>query len=60
MNLKGNIFLIKPNPEAFQKIGEIKKALGKVKNSAWTVPVVANGRLYLRYLQTLVCYDLMP
>lgn len=58
LDIKGNLFLIKPDPSAFAKIGEIKSALEDVKNPAWTVPVVANGKLYLRYLQQLVCYKL--
>jgi outer membrane protein assembly factor BamB len=58
LDIKGNLFLIKPDPSAFVKIGEIKSALEDVKNPAWTVPVVANGKLYLRYLQQLVCYKL--
>ena len=57
-DLKGNIFLVKPEPKGFNKIGEIQAALVDVKNPAWTVPVVANGKLYLRYLQQLVCYKL--
>jgi outer membrane protein assembly factor BamB len=59
-DLKGNIFLIKPDSSSFKKIGEIKLAIDNVKNPAWTVPVVANGKLYLRYMQQLVCYNLMP
>lgn len=57
-DIKGNLYLVKPEPSAFVKTGEIKGALTDVKNSAWTVPVVANGRLYLRYLQRLVCYSI--
>ncbi len=60
MDVKGNLFLLKPDPEAFNQIGEFENALKEVKYQAWTVPVVANGKLYLRYLQTLVCYNLMP
>ncbi|MFC2080586.1 PQQ-binding-like beta-propeller repeat protein [Bacteroidota bacterium] len=60
MDVKGNLFLVRPDPEAFHLIGEIENALEEVKHHAWTVPVVANGKLYLRYLQTLVCYNLMP
>jgi outer membrane protein assembly factor BamB len=60
MDVKGNLFLVKPDPSAFVKIGELENALKEVKYQAWTVPVVANGKLYLRYLQTLVCYNLMP
>ena len=59
-NLKGDIFLIKPEPAGFKKIGEIKSAIADVKNPAWTVPVIANGKLYLRYLQQLVCYQIVP
>lgn len=58
LNIKGKLFLVKPYPNQFIKIGEIKSAIDDVKNPAWTVPVVANGKLYLRYLQQLVCYSL--
>lgn len=57
-DLKGNLALINPDPSGFKKIGEIKSAIEGVKNPAWTVPVAANGKLYLRYLQQLVCYQL--
>ncbi|MHC1704673.1 MAG: PQQ-binding-like beta-propeller repeat protein [Tenuifilaceae bacterium] len=59
-DIKGNLYLIKPSPNGFDKIGEIKPAIEDAKNPAWTVPVVANGKLYLRYLQQLICYNLMP
>jgi len=57
-DIKGNLFLIEPNPSGFKKVGEIKSAMQDVKNPAWTVPVVANGKIYLRYLQRLICYQL--
>jgi outer membrane protein assembly factor BamB len=58
LDLKGNLFLIKPDPSCFKKIDEIKAAIEDVKNPAWTVPVIANGKLYLRYLQKLICYKI--
>jgi len=58
LDIKGNLFLIQPNPSEFKKVGDIKSAIADVKNPAWTVPVVANGKLYLRYLQQLICYQL--
>lgn len=58
LDIKGNLFLVNPDPSNFVKVGEIKSAISNVKNPAWTVPVVANGKLYLRYLQQLVCYQL--
>ena len=57
-DLGGNLFMIKPNPAEFIKTGELKEAIEDVKNPAWTAPAIANGKLYLRYLQRLVCYDL--
>ena len=57
-DIKGNIFLVNPNPTGFVKVGEIRSAIKDVKNPAWTVPVVANGKLYLRYMQQLVCYKI--
>ncbi|MCX6238823.1 MAG: PQQ-like beta-propeller repeat protein [Bacteroidia bacterium] len=57
-DLKGNLFLIKPDPSGFKKVGEMMSALVEVKNPAWTVPIIANGKLYLRYMQQLVCYKL--
>lgn len=56
LDLKGNLFLVKPDPKQFRKVTEFKTAIEDVKNLSWTVPVVANGKLYLRYLQHLYCY----
>ena len=58
MDIEGNLFLIEPNPSEFKLISEFKNALGKVSNPAWTIPVIANGKLYLRYMQRLICYDI--
>ncbi len=57
-DVKGNLYLVKPNAKEFQKVGEMPKAMVDVTNPAWTAPVVANGKLYLRYLQRLVCFRL--
>lgn len=59
-DVKGNLHLVKPSPKEFHKVGEFKNAMEDVKNPAWTAPVIANGKLYLRYLQHLVCYNLLP
>ena len=59
MDIKGNLFLVEPSPDGFRKVTEFRHALGKVKHAAWTIPVIANGRLYLRYMQRLVCYALL-
>jgi outer membrane protein assembly factor BamB len=51
MDIKGNLYLVKPDPKSFRKEGEIKAAMKDVNYSVWTVPVIANGKLYLRYMQ---------
>ncbi len=58
LDIKGNLFLMKPNPETFIKVTEMPKALGDVKGPVWTLPVLANDRLYLRFKQHLVCYSI--
>lgn len=58
LDIKGNLSLVKPDPSGFQLAGEIKNAIGEVKSPAWTIPVVANGKLYLRYLQKIICFDI--
>jgi len=58
LDIKGNLFLVKPDPTGFNLIGEIKMAIEDVKSRAWTKPVIANGKLYLRYMQRLICYEL--
>jgi outer membrane protein assembly factor BamB len=59
MDIKGNLFLVEPNPDEFRLITEFRKALGQVDDFAWTIPVIANNKLYLRYMQRLICYDLV-
>jgi outer membrane protein assembly factor BamB len=58
LDIKGNLYLVEANPDKFVKAGEFMKAIPNVKHPAWTAPVIANGKLYLRYLQSIVCYDL--
>jgi outer membrane protein assembly factor BamB len=58
LDIKGNLCLVEANPEKFVKSGEFKTAIPNVRHPAWTAPVIANGRLYLRYLQSIVCYDI--
>ena len=55
-DIKGNLYLMKPEPEKFNKVAEMKKALGPDVKPAWTVPVVANNKLYLRYKKSLIAY----
>jgi outer membrane protein assembly factor BamB len=58
LDIKGNLYLVEARPDRFVKAGDFKKAIPDVKHPAWTAPVIANGKLYLRYLQSIVCYDI--
>jgi outer membrane protein assembly factor BamB len=59
LDVKGYLYLVKPDSKSFNKLGEIKEAIKEVKSLAWTSPVAANGKLYLRYMQTLICFNLL-
>jgi len=58
LDIKGNLFLMKPDPEKFIMVTNLPKALGDVEGPVWTLPVIANDKLYLRFKQRLVCYYL--
>jgi len=57
---KGNLVIAEPTPEKYNPISEADILDGK----CWTVPVLANGRLYARDTTKetghLVCLDLKP
>ena len=59
LDIKGNLFLMKPDPDKFVKISEFRNALGDVEGPVWTKPVLANGQLYLRFKQQLVSYNIV-
>lgn len=58
LDIKGNLFLMKPDSERFIKVTDLPRALGDVKGPVWTLPVIANNKLYLRFKQRLECYSL--
>jgi len=53
---KGSVGLLKPGPDRLEIAGRFALVAGKVRD-AWTHPVLHDGRLYLRYHDTLFCYD---
>jgi outer membrane protein assembly factor BamB len=53
---KGTLALIEASPEGYKQTGEFEQPdRGDLK--AWTHPVIANGKLYLRDQNVLLCYD---
>lgn len=53
---KGTVVLIEATPEAYKETGRFDQPDRSGQNS-WAHPVVANGKLYLRDQDLLLCYD---
>ncbi len=53
---KGTVALVTPLAEGFQVISSFKLPGRRIRD-AWAHPVVYRGRLYVRYHDTLSCYD---
>ncbi|HMP18473.1 MAG TPA: polyvinylalcohol dehydrogenase, partial [Gemmatales bacterium] len=51
----GEVALIEPNPEKYTEKGRFKQP-DRSKIQTWPHPVIANGCLYLRDQDTLLCY----
>jgi outer membrane protein assembly factor BamB len=51
----GQVSLLKPRPEKFERTGTLQ--IPQAKDKHWAHPVVANGRLYIRYDGVLYAYD---
>ena len=52
---KGKLGLAQASPESFQEISSFQALAGK---DTWAAPVLANGRLYARNLDSLAAFDL--
>nr|WP_320119214.1 PQQ-binding-like beta-propeller repeat protein [uncultured Marinifilum sp.] len=51
---KGKLIQVKASPEAYVELGSIQALNGK----SWTAPSYANGKIYLRNLTEMACYQL--
>jgi len=52
----GTMYLVKPNPAAFEPVGQFTVSGGT--NEHWAHPTIANGRLYIRHGDALMAYDI--
>jgi outer membrane protein assembly factor BamB len=52
----GEVALVEPSPAGYREFGRFKQP-NRSKIQAWPHPVVANGGLYLRDQDVLLCYD---
>jgi outer membrane protein assembly factor BamB len=55
----GRAALLRPTPAQFMVDGQFRLVPDRV-HDAWAHPVLLHGRLYLRYHETLWCYDVRP
>jgi outer membrane protein assembly factor BamB len=53
---KGTMTLIEPDPKQYIERGRFEQP-NRTKQPAWTHPVIANGKLYIRDQDVLFCYD---
>ena len=61
----GDVALVEATPEGYREKGRFtppaqpkRNRLGPYPEKAWTYPVIANGRLYIRDIGTLWAYDI--
>ncbi len=71
LTYSGELLLVSPSPDGFKKVTEWKgavaphswmmggKELKKDPAPFWVNPVVARGKLYIRYDDTLTCFELV-
>ena len=53
---KGTVVLIEATPTSFKEKGRFDQP-DRSQHESWAHPVVANGKLYLRDQDLLLCYD---
>jgi outer membrane protein assembly factor BamB len=54
---KGTMLLIEANPKQYVECGRFEQP-NRSESPAWTHPVIANGKLYVRDQDMLLCYDI--
>ena len=53
---KGTVLLIEPSPKEYLERGRFEQP-DRTRLPAWAHPVIANGKLYIRDQDLLLCYD---
>jgi len=57
LSQEGEMALIKPTSAGWEYAGRFRLVAGRDKD-VWTHPVIGDKKLYLRYHETLFCYDI--
>lgn len=58
LDIRGNLYLFKADPSGHKLISSLSKIIKTDSARAWSKPVIARGKLYLRYANQLYCYDI--
>jgi outer membrane protein assembly factor BamB len=53
----GPIALVQATPDGYKEVSRFDQP-GRSRAPAWPHPVIANGKLYIRDMDTLLCYDI--
>jgi outer membrane protein assembly factor BamB len=56
---RGPVALVIANPKAYVEKGRFEQP-NRTGNPSWSYPVIANGKLYLRDQEGMLCYDIKP
>jgi hypothetical protein len=54
---RGEMILFEPSRERFVEHGRFEQP-DRTREPAWTHPIIANGKLYIRDQDVLLCYDI--
>ena len=54
---RGPVTLVEANPKEYVQKGQFEQP-DRTREPAWAYPVVANGKLYIHDMDTLLCYDI--
>ncbi|WP_394793885.1 PQQ-binding-like beta-propeller repeat protein [Armatimonas sp.] len=54
---RGPVTLVEANPKEYIQRGQFEQP-DRTREPAWAYPVVANGKLYVHDMDTLLCYDI--
>lgn len=57
---RGAVALLKPTQNGFETMGHFQLTGERLRGDAWAHPVLYDGRLYLRYHDTLWCHAVRP
>jgi outer membrane protein assembly factor BamB len=56
----GSLFLVDADPAEFRLRGKVDKVLSSTASDCWALPVLVDGRLYVRDHTKVVCLDVRP